>query len=357
MMKRLLLILIVGSGLMRWYCMEAQPVPKKEIREAKAPLFRDPIYDGAADPMVIYNREEKTWYMFYTNRRANVATQGTNWCYGTRIGVATSADNGRNWVYVGALDLEFERGKNTFWAPHVVYHKGKYHLFVTYIRGVHESWSGIGKIAHYVSCDLWNWDFCGLIPLNDSDPLLDATIYRKPDGKWGMWYKNSRIGYTVEAVSDDLYHWTNVPGTAIDDVPHEAPFVFYYKKYYWMLTDQWNGFGVYRSEDTERWKKQGVILGKGGLRKDDNVRASHPGVVVTGDKAYVFYFTHPGWEKEGGWGDETGKLDEAGVLPYIYRRSSIQVAELRIDEDGIMTSDRNAHFDFYLPNDCDFDFD
>lgn len=63
----------------------------------------------------------------------------------------------------------------------------------------------------------------------------------------GMWYKNSRIGYTVEAVSDDLYHWTNVPGITIGDVPHEAPFVFYYKEYYWMLIDQWNGFGVYRS--------------------------------------------------------------------------------------------------------------
>lgn len=103
-----------------------------------------------------------------------------------------------------------------------------------------------------------------------------------------MWYKNSRIGYTVEAVSDDLYHWTNVPGITIGDVPHEAPFVFYYKEYYWMLIDQWNGFGVYRSKDAEKWEKQSVILGSRGERKDDNVRASHPGVVVTGDKAYVF---------------------------------------------------------------------
>lgn len=93
-----------------------------------------------------------------------------------------------------------------------------------------------------------------------------------------------------------------------------------------------------------------LSLGSRGERKDDNVRASHPGVVVTGDKAYVFYFTHPGWEKEGGWGDETGKLDEAGVLPYIYRRSSIQVAELKVDRNGIMGSDRNAPFDFYLPD-------
>lgn len=330
--------------------MQAQENREAQMRIPKAPLFRDPVHDGAADPVVIYNEKEKAWYMFYTNRRANVPTQGTNWCYGTHIGVAVSTDNGMNWEYAGALDLEFERGTNTFWAPHVIQHKGKYHLFVTYIKGIHETWSGIGKIAHYTSKNLWDWKFRGLIPLADNVPLLDATVYQKPDGRWGMWYKNGRIGYTVEAVSDDLYHWTNVPGVTIDDVPHEAPFVFFYKQYYWMLIDQWTGLGVYRSKDADKWEKQGVILQKGGTRKEDNVRASHPCVVVAGDKAYVFYFTHPGWGKEGGWGNEAGKVDEAGVLPHIYRRSSIQVAELKVDEAGIMTCDRNAPFDFYLPN-------
>lgn len=350
-MKQSLLILVLGCGLALGNINigSSQITIEKEVRVPKSPLFRDPVHDGAADPVVVYNKKEKAWYMFYTNRRANVSTQGTNWCYGTKIGVAVSTDHGKNWDYAGALDLEFERGENTFWAPHVIYDKGKYHLFVTYIKGVHESWSGIGKIAHYTSKNLWDWKFRGLIPLADNDPLLDATVYKKPNGQWGMWYKNSRIGYTVEAVSNDLYHWNAVSGVTINDVPHEAPFVFYYKDSYWMLIDQWNGFGVYRSEDTDHWEKQGVLLGDRGVRKDDNVRASHPGVVVTGDKAYVFYFTHPGWEKEGGWGNETGKLDEAGVLPYIYRRSSILVAELKVDENGKMTCNRNSSFDFYLP--------
>ena len=89
-MKRLLLLLIVVGGLILGTDMDlkAQSAAKEEMRVAKAPLFRDPIHDGAADPMVIYNEQEKAWYMFYTNRRANVPTQGTNWCYGTRIGVA-----------------------------------------------------------------------------------------------------------------------------------------------------------------------------------------------------------------------------------------------------------------------------
>ncbi len=109
-----------------------------------------------------------------------------------------------------------------------------------------------------------------------------------------------------------------------------------------MLIDQWNGFGVYRSKDAEKWEKQSVILGSRGERKDDNVRASHPGVVVTGDKAYVFLFHPSGMGERGRLGRRDRKVDEAGVLPYIYRRSSIQVAELKVDRNGIMGSDRNA---------------
>jgi hypothetical protein len=318
---------------------------KKNI--APAPLFRDPIYDGAADPMVTYNYEDKCWSIFYTNRRANVRTQGTNWVYGTRIGVAASGDHGKTWVYKGALDLEFEEGHNTFWAPHVVYNKGTYHLFVTYIKGIHAAWSGVGKIAHYISKDLWDWKFNELIPLSD-DPLLDPTVHKKPDGRWGLWYKNAKLGYTVEAVSKDLKNWKTVPGTTVSDRPHEGPYVFKYKNFYWLLTDQWNGLGVYRSKDSDHWKKQGVILGKKGTRKDDKVRASHPGVVVAGNKVYLFYFTQPGWIKEGGWGDVKNKLDDNGVLPYHYRRSSIQVAEIDI-KNGKLGYKRNTPFNFYLP--------
>lgn len=343
LVNKFLLILVI---VLQTVTMYGQGESNK-CRIAPAPLFRDPVYDGAADPMVIYHNEEQAWYMFYTNRRANVPLHGVSWCYGTDIGVAVSKDGGQTWIYKGALDLAFEQGANTFWAPHVVYDKGKYHLFVTYIRGIRETWSGTGKIAHYTSKDLWNWKFNGIIPLSD-DPLLDATVYKKPDGLWGMWYKNARIGYTVEAVSKDLKHWTNKEGIAIDDCPHEAPFVFSFKGYYWLLTDQWSGLGVYRSADANSWEKQGVILRSPGKRKDDGVRASHPCVVVSGERAFVFYFTHPGWIKEGGWGSEADKLDDAGILPHNYRRSSIQVAELKIDQDGVMTCDRDLPFDFYL---------
>ncbi len=70
---------------------------KKHI--APKPLFRDPIYDGAADPTIIWNEKEKKWFMFYTNRSAKDSTaKGITWVHGTQIGVATSED-GAKWTY------------------------------------------------------------------------------------------------------------------------------------------------------------------------------------------------------------------------------------------------------------------
>src|ERR1051326_8522433 len=60
---------------------------------APKPLFRDPVYDGAADPSIIYDRAGKKWLMFYTNRRANVPDlTAVTWVHGTPIGIAESLD-------------------------------------------------------------------------------------------------------------------------------------------------------------------------------------------------------------------------------------------------------------------------
>ena len=103
----------------------------------KAPLYRDPIYDGAADPMVIRKESDGKFYMFYTQRRANQQVENVSFCYGTKIGVAESED-GANWHYRGALDLDFEFGHNTFWAPEIIFNpeENLYHMYVSYITGV-----------------------------------------------------------------------------------------------------------------------------------------------------------------------------------------------------------------------------
>ena len=37
-----------------------------DLRNAPAPLYRDPVYDGAADPSVLWDPTRNAWIMYYT---------------------------------------------------------------------------------------------------------------------------------------------------------------------------------------------------------------------------------------------------------------------------------------------------
>jgi hypothetical protein len=92
---------------------------------AAKPLFRDPVYDGAADPVLVWNPARQRWWMFYTNRRATAhGLPGVAWVHGTRIGIAESADGGAHWDYVGTAEVELPSGlggkDTTHWAPDIV---------------------------------------------------------------------------------------------------------------------------------------------------------------------------------------------------------------------------------------------
>lgn len=327
-------------------------VAAETIQKAPAPLFRDPMYDGAADPVVVWNRTEKSWWMLYTARRANIDAPGVAYCYGCDIGVASSKDNGRTWVYRGSLNLDIEPGRNTYWAPDVVYFQGKYHLFVAYIQGVYSNWGGIAKIAHYTSENLWDWTFDDFLK-TDSSRVIDPTLLQMPDGKWRLWYKDeSRGSHTMLAESDDLFHWKTNDKPAIGGVACEGAKAFHFQGSHWMVTDEWHGMRVYRSDDNcNTWTKQGLILDKPSKRLDDTPSGAHGDVVVVkdragkGEKAYVIYFTHPGRTIH-----ISGELDKKGVLPYSQRRSSIQAAELKVVNGQLICPDRDLDFDFYLPN-------
>lgn len=310
---------------------------------APAPLFRDPITDGAADPVMVWNRNEKTWWMLYTQRRANCESEDVAYCYGNAIGIASSADNGHSWVYRGTLDLKIDNGHNTFWAPDIVWHNGKYHLFAAYIEGVYNHWGGTAHIAHFVSKDLWKWKFEGFTKLS-SDKVIDPTLLKRSDGMWQIWYKDEvRGSITMTAVSKDLKHWKYDDKPAVGDGAHEGAKVFRYKDYYWMITDEWHGMRVYRSDDLIDWEKQGLILETPSDRLDDHPSGAHGDVVVAGESAYVIYFTHPGRSRH-----TDSPNDSNNILPFEFRRSSIQVAPLIFD-NGTLTAPRNKDFDFYLP--------
>lgn len=295
-----------------------------------APLYRDPRFDGAADPMAVWNRERKCWTMFYSQRRANLKhLPGVGYCYGNDIGMAVSTDGGRTWTYDGIAEgLETQGGRNTWWAPEVVHIDGLYHMWVSYIEGVHTSWSGLATMLHYTSRDLKHWRFSDKLPMHD---VIDACIFPLPSGGWRMFYKQNNK--TLMADSRDLKTWEQ-QGVAAEDAGQEGPNVFRWKNRYWMIADVWRGLQVYQSDDLAEWKLQdgGTILGKPGVRRDDGAFGRHADVIVQGERAFILYFTHPGGDQH---------HERATSL----KRTSVQVAELKI-ENGRLSCDRDQPLDY-----------
>ncbi|MBD3265947.1 family 43 glycosylhydrolase [bacterium] len=306
-------------------------VAGKKGKIADKPLFRDPVHDGAADPVLCWNHAEKKWFMFYTNRRANVAdAEGVSWVHGTHIGIAESADHGATWDYRGIAEIDFGKQEVSYWAPDVIEHNGAYHMYLTYVPGIFKDWDAPRDIVHLTSNDLIKWEYQSTLKLA-SNKVIDACVFRLPNGTWRMWYNNEVDRKSIYyADSPDLYTWTD-KGKAIGDQPGEGPVIFHWKDAYWMIVDVWHGLGVYRSTDGETWTRQKEnILQKPGTGLDDKVQGQHPDVVVSGDRAFLFYFTHPGRRGPNAREDK-----------YEQRRSSIQIVELEY-KDGKITCDRNC---------------
>ena len=77
---------------------------------------------------------------------------------------------------------------------------------------------------------------------------------------------------------------------------------------------------MYRSTDASNWTTatSEALLVTPGTGEDDKVHGGHADVVVSGDRAYLFYFTHP------------GRRPDAPKTDTEQRRSSIQVVEFEI---------------------------
>lgn len=301
------------------------------LSQANKPLFRDPVHDGAADPVVVWNDTLGKHIMYYTNRRANVVDEeGVCWVHGTRIGMATSSDGGATWMYYDTCDIGYRPGPEpTYWAPEVIRHEGLYHMYLTYVPGIFSDWSHPRTIVHLTSANGIRWQYRSTLQL-DNEKVLDACVYPLPGGGWRLWYNNEMDGKTMyHADSRDLYSWTD-RGKVEGIGRGEGAKVFKWKGNYWMLTDEWRGLAVYRSEDLETWTRQeGNLLSEPGTGPDDGVIGQHCDVVVEGDRAFVFYFTHP------------GRVEPTeGTGPAELQRSSIQVAELEY-VDGRLHCDRD----------------
>ena len=298
---------------------------------APHPLYRDPIHDGAADPVVIWNKKLKQWWMLYTNRRAANTndTIGVRWVHGTKIGIAVSED-GLHWTYKDTANINYRRDSGyTFWAPDVIEEKGIYHMFLTYVPGTFNDWNHAREILHLTSSDLLNWKYESTLPLANQK-VIDASVFKLPDAGWRMWYNNERDGKSIYyADSKDLYQWED-KGKAIA-ARGEGPTIFSFQNKYWMIVDVWKGMEIYYSDDLLKWSKQAArILEQPGKELDDQAIGGHCDVVVDNGHVYVYYFTHPGRSKL--HPEKSGSMQE--------RRSVIQLTELFF-EKGELLCDRD----------------
>jgi hypothetical protein len=255
---------------------------------APRPLYRDPPFDAPTDPVLCFNAEARKWYMYYTARRATATNApGVSWVHGSNIGMAESSDGGATWTYKGTADISYGKDQHpndyTYWAPEVIRANGAYHMFLSYVPGIFNDWSHPREIVHLTGTDGVKWQAIGPVDLK-SDKVIDACVIQLPGGRWRMWYKDERGKRTLcYADSPDLLKW-ETRGSAVTNFNGEGPKVFHWKDHYWLIADCWrNGMRVWSSDDCLKWTMQ-----------DSTLLGSHGDVVVSGGRAWWFYFTELG---------------------------------------------------------------
>jgi hypothetical protein len=343
-----LALTVLATVFLMWACAGAASAQSwtadNSLTVATKPLYRDPVYDGAADVSIVYDRARAQWTMFYTNRRATVKLpdlKDVGWVHATPIGIATSKD-GLAWNYQGTASFPAECTGVTLWAPELFHENGVYHLWLTIVPGIFHRWGEDGadsKIVHLTSPDLTTWSCSDTVAV-ESGRIIDAAVIRLKD-RYRLWYKDERVGSRIMAAdSPDLKNWTRVSNVPVSQTKGEGPKVFYFKGHYWLVADAWKGLMVLRSDDATAWTQQeGFILDTPGNAPTDRGLGQHPDVVVSGagdnQRAFIYYFVHQ------------GKEPEAAGDPHWNQRTVIQVAELKL-VDSKLTVDRNAKVDASL---------
>jgi hypothetical protein len=303
--------------------------PAKPGKLAPKPLYVDPVYGYGTDPVLCFNAEQKKWFMFYTSRRG----PGIPLIHGSPIGIATSDDGGATWTYLQNAEIDYTKGltEYTYWAPEVIYHEGTYHMYLSFVPGIFDNWNHPREIVHLTSKDMLKWKFESVLDLK-SDRVIDACVIQLPNGKWRMWYKDETKSRSLSyADSNDLVKW-EPKGNAVTDHNGEGPKVIHWKSKYWLIADIWAGQHIWSSDDCMNWKAQ-----------ENTLPGNHGDAVVSGDRAFFFYFTNnPAGGMRGRGRGNTGADANAPAASRGGRGRSlvINVTELEV-KDGKLTCDPN----------------
>lgn len=298
-LKKLILLLLLCS------CINGYSA-KKENTKAPAPLYYDPVYNGSRDPEIIYNPVVKEYWIYYTSSRP-VLDNGN--FVGTPIGIAGSKDL-INWRLIGYCSFNGLGGKpdakHTYWAPGIFIEGDTANMFITYKEDTIGPWGGDSRLDHYkapVSNMQKGWKYFKTV--TKEPQAIDATV-SKSGNIYNLWYRNciSDPCGIYYATSTNLVDW-QFKGKAEGDINNleiakisyqEGPYVFYWKNFYWMITDPGDGLAVYRSSEAKIWKYCGKILTsqeKANARPFDYSNGKHASVKVINDRAFIFYHVEP----------------------------------------------------------------
>ena len=240
----------------------------------QAPFYADPLFDGAHDAELVWHTGEQAWWLLYLQNRYNtpfiapgVPTPGCPapgaLCLYTDIGLASTPDQGKTWVYRGVaegLDLPpavsgnpmppnsttQQFGGATWWRPAVFRAADAYHGFFIY-NGIAAHSFPNPLVIHYTSQDLKHWQYAQVA--RETPPsAYDSDVFRLVDGRYILYSTDQgpTPGAALPLQSLDLTSWTNVTDpnliVPVSEGPHVTGAVLN------DLSAQVEGFGWLNSE-------------------------------------------------------------------------------------------------------------
>jgi hypothetical protein len=327
---------------------------------SQTPFYSDPVFDAAHDAELVWHAQEQTWWIVYlqnryNSRRSDELGNGCPLCDFTDLGMASTPDQGRTWIYRGVMtgldvpsadrrdppyNATQEYGGATWWRPCVYYDAPSklYHGFFVYWSESHRGTS----LAHYTSKNVSHWAFQGWVRHNVKG--YDSAVTRLSSGTYLLV---STGGPNLE--SPDLYNWapSNNSVRCTDEGPHFSRF----GGALWLnveprcgppCTSSWQSpqcrSNIAKSTNNgQTWVEQGPHLFTGpGTRQFDHFWAFQGPLVPQAEgELYVLYFTE--------------LIVNTSVEPGVNgRRSMLNVAAVSLDDDGIVHANRNKSFHWLM---------
>ena len=219
-----------------------------------------------------------------------------------------------------ALSVDPNCNEEHLWAPHIIRHKGLYHMYYCAGDRDHAKY----KIHLATSRDLAQWERHPANPMVvDGYDARDPFILKVADN-WVMYYTATtepKGGNHIVAcqTSDDLIHWSGRRIVFLDSSkgtyggPTESPFVVRRGPYYYLFIGPRGGYvgtDIYRSKDPFLWRAKDKV----------GHFESHAAEVIR-DTDGKWYVSHCGWGKGGvylapfAWDDGVDDSDTSMPVP------------------------------------------